>query len=479
MFLAAGMGGGAAALTVPPAWVPNPAPPAQTAKLIFIHHSTGENWLRDDYGDLGKTLNANNYFVSDTNYGWGPNGIGDRTDIPNWREWFRSAQTPTYMKALYSEDGQHSSYTRTRANPGGENRIVMFKSCFPNSNLTGNPTDPANSSDPEYSVGHSKYVYNELLKYFRTRPDKLFIVITAPPLIHIDQPENPRAFNNWLVNDWLSVNHYPFSNVAVFDFYNVLTAVNAHHRYNAGTGTIEHIVVAGKNELAYPSGGDDHPNEAGSQKATDEFVPLLNIFYNFWKAEDTPHYVRFYSEAARDGWILESSETSGAGGTLDAGSTTLRLGDDASKKQYRGILSFNTSSLPDTAVVAQARLELTRNSIVGSGNPFNIFQGMFVDMRKGYYSSAAALQTGDFNATAHKPALGPFKPTPSGALYTIYLPPTASPYVNKLSTNGGLTQVRLRFKLDDDNNTAANFISFYSGESASYRPSLFITYYMP
>ena len=44
-------------------------PPEQVVKLVFIHHSTGENWLRDDYGGLGKALAENNYFVSDTNYG--------------------------------------------------------------------------------------------------------------------------------------------------------------------------------------------------------------------------------------------------------------------------------------------------------------------------------------------------------------------------------------------------------------------------
>ena len=29
----------------------NPAPPASPVKLVFIHHSTGENWLTDGYGD--------------------------------------------------------------------------------------------------------------------------------------------------------------------------------------------------------------------------------------------------------------------------------------------------------------------------------------------------------------------------------------------------------------------------------------------
>ncbi len=46
-------------------------PLAQPVKLIFIHHSCGENWLDDTNGGLGIALRDNNYFVSDTNYGWG------------------------------------------------------------------------------------------------------------------------------------------------------------------------------------------------------------------------------------------------------------------------------------------------------------------------------------------------------------------------------------------------------------------------
>ena len=103
----------------------NPTPPDEVVKLIFIHHSTGENWLRDCYGELGKTLGENNYFVSDTNYGWGPEGIGDRTDIPDWAEWFRGENTSEITRALYSETGQHSSYTRSISDPGGENEISV------------------------------------------------------------------------------------------------------------------------------------------------------------------------------------------------------------------------------------------------------------------------------------------------------------------------------------------------------------------
>jgi hypothetical protein len=257
-------------------------PPDRVVKLIFIHHSTGENWLTDDYGDLGRTLDQNNYFVSDTNYGWGPNSIGDRTDIPNWIEWFSSGETDLYMQALVDENGQHSSYTRSLSDPGGENEIILFKSCFPNSALEGSPNDPPNS-EGWLTVGYAKYVYNEILGYFANRPDKLFVVITAPPLSDPAYAANARAFNEWLMNDWLS--EYPLSNVVVFDFYTVLTGADHHHRIV--NGQIEHSFLPGANTLVYPS-GDDHPSVEGSRKATREFVPLLNYYYHRWMENAAP-----------------------------------------------------------------------------------------------------------------------------------------------------------------------------------------------
>jgi len=267
------------------------APPSTVVKLVFVHHSTGENWLADGNGGLGVALGDNNYFVSDTNYGWGPASIGDRTDIPHWLEWFRSAGTPAYTAALYAESEQHSGYTRTRVDPGGENSIIMFKSCFPNSALEGRPADPP-SPDGWLTVGHAKYVYNQLLLYFQQHPDKLFVVVTAPPLSDPAYADNARAFNQWLVDDWLAQSAYGLGNVAVFDFYNVLTSnggnantndlgweTGNHHRWR--NGAVQHQTAAGSNVAAYAA-GDDHPSVAGNLKATAEFVPMLNLFYNRW-----------------------------------------------------------------------------------------------------------------------------------------------------------------------------------------------------
>jgi len=260
----------------------NPNPPDQVVKLVFIHHSCGENWLTDDHGGLGLALGNNNYFVSDSNYGWGPNSIGDRTDILNWPEWFIGPDSPMYLDALYNLSEQNSWYTRPLADPGGENQIIMFKSCFPNSDLEGSPGDPP-SDDDYLTVGSAKRVYIDLLSYFATRQDKLFVAITAPPLLDPTHSANARAFNNWLVHDWLR--DYPHRNVAVFDFYNILTGPDNHHRFH--NGTIEHVTMGG-DTLYYPTNGDEHPNPAGNQKATSEFVPLLNVYYHRWQAGGPP-----------------------------------------------------------------------------------------------------------------------------------------------------------------------------------------------
>ena len=262
-----------------PAAQMDPSPPKEPVKLIFIHHSCGENWLADDHGGLGKALAKNGYFVSDTNYGWGPHGIGDRTDITDWPEWFVGPRCDRYLGALFRESGQHSSYTRLKNDPGGENNIILFKSCFPNSNLRGRPQDsPARGNG--LTVANAKAIYRDLLRYFAKRPDKLFIAITAPPVQDRTYGANARAFNNWLVHEWLA--DYKGSNVAVFDFYNVLTGSENHHRLR--NGTMEHITTKGRNHLFYPTNGDDHPSARGNRKATEEFIPLLNAFYHQWKA---------------------------------------------------------------------------------------------------------------------------------------------------------------------------------------------------
>lgn len=295
---------------------PEPNPPGAPVRLIFIHHSVGENLLKDDSdggGGLGTALRDNNYFVSDTNYGWGPadadagsETIGDHTDIGQWWTWFRGPHRDTYLASLYAEGNQNCSYSRLESGPDGENSIVLFKSCFPNSYIGGNPAGGSagddnplrgeGSSSEWHTVANIKGIYNDLLAYFATRPDKLFVKLGFAALSSNSTDDahaaNARAVADWLVNDWLK--GYPQRNVAVFDLFNVLTTnggdtdtndlnqeAGNHHRW--WQGAVQHMNGSGNNFLAYWS-GDDHPSQAGSRKATGEFVPLLNYFYNRWQA---------------------------------------------------------------------------------------------------------------------------------------------------------------------------------------------------
>jgi hypothetical protein len=181
----------------------------------------------------------------------------------------------------------------------------------------------------------------------------------------------------------------------------------------------------------------------------------------------------FKSQGINDGWVLESTETSGKGGTKNHLAASFNLGDDASKKQYRGILSFNTAGLPDDAVIAKVTLRLKSAGVVGGGNPITTFGGFMVDLKKGPFGTSL-LALGDFSAQPDK-IVGPFKPGLKSGWYAINLT------VGKAQVNtAGLTQLRLRFKLDDNNNLVSNFLKLYSGDAGvASRPQLIIEYYVP
>jgi hypothetical protein len=184
----------------------------------------------------------------------------------------------------------------------------------------------------------------------------------------------------------------------------------------------------------------------------------------------------YRSQAANDGWILETSETSNEGGSMSSTATLLYLGDNAARKQYRVILSFNTTTLPDDAVVIGLTLKIKKQSIVGT-NPFTTHGNIRVDIRKGGFGGNNALQPGDFQASASKSAAGTITNTSSGGWYSVTFGSSVFTYI-KLD---GVTQFRLRFQTDDDNDDVADYFKFHSGDAvtASNRPQLTVEYYVP
>lgn len=182
------------------------------------------------------------------------------------------------------------------------------------------------------------------------------------------------------------------------------------------------------------------------------------------------------SSGALDGWVLESAEASGKGGELNAGATTIRIGDDAADRQYRGILSFNTAGLPDDAVVTAATLKVRKQSIVGKSPFWTHGMVILADVVKGAFTGNTALRATDFEAAPTRAAAVSLPEILTLGWYTGYLGPKARAAINK----GGLTQFRLRFTRDDDDDAVADYLSIFSGNApAARRPVLEIRYETP
>ncbi len=183
--------------------------------------------------------------------------------------------------------------------------------------------------------------------------------------------------------------------------------------------------------------------------------------------------ITFRSQAAYDGWILESSEATNIGGTMDNTAAVFVLGDDRLDRQFRAILSFNTASLPDNAVLAKVTLKLKLQGTIGM-NPFQTHGALWADVNTGPFSGNPALQLNDFRAASSKGGVGFFPKTPSNGWYVKTWTSGIFPYINKT----GLTQFRLRFALDDNDDRGADYLKFYSGDATwADRPQLVVEYY--
>ena len=186
----------------------------------------------------------------------------------------------------------------------------------------------------------------------------------------------------------------------------------------------------------------------------------------------------FISIAAQDGWVLESSETSNVGGSLDATATNtsaLRVGDDNKNKQYKTIVSFDTSSIPDGATILSVSLRLRRGTVSGT-NPFTTHGTCWVDAQSGSgFSGSTTLQTGDFQAAATAVQAASLSNAANNLDWSEgSLNAAGLAAINKTGT----TQLRVYFNLDDNNDKNADYIGYYSGDNgtAANRPQLVVTY---
>ena len=181
------------------------------------------------------------------------------------------------------------------------------------------------------------------------------------------------------------------------------------------------------------------------------------------------------STGVNDGWILESTESSGTGGSINKNASTLRLGDDANDRQYLSILSFDASTLPGNAVITSVTLKFKYSGVFGD-NPFDTFGNLLADIHKSGFSNNIALQPEDFKATASKNKVLTFTNTPIDNWYSQSLDPADFIYIK----SNNIIQFRLRFTNDDNDDKGADYLKIFSGDAgAANRPQLIIEYQVP
>ncbi|GEM_PF-7048667 len=184
--------------------------------------------------------------------------------------------------------------------------------------------------------------------------------------------------------------------------------------------------------------------------------------------------MRFRSAGVYDGWVLESSEFSNKGGALNKTGNLFNLGDNFRDQQFRGLLSFNTASLPDNAVITRVTLRIKKQGLAGT-NPFAAHGNILIDIRTGAFSGKPALQLTDFQAPATLLRAGVIRNS-AAAWFSGNLNPAGRGKVNRT----GLTQVRLRFAKDDNDDMGNDFLKFFSGNAPfANRPVLIVEYYIP
>jgi hypothetical protein len=262
----------------------SPAAPAAPLDLLFVHHSCGGQLLapagradgeacifrsHPNGGDLRAKLEASGYVVHEASYG---SRIGEATDLFDWLPKFRDRM----------DDVLATRHQDERLPDGRTNRIVVFKSCFPNNAFVAEGEPPGDPRGPALTYWNARATLAALLPELARRPDVLFVYVTAPPLA----PKRREAAYRWLArklgalpsrapleesaalarrfDDWVTspsgwLAGYAGTNVAVFDYYDVLTG---------GTSDV----------LAYPTGGgyDSHPSSEGNARAAALFVPFLD-----------------------------------------------------------------------------------------------------------------------------------------------------------------------------------------------------------
>jgi hypothetical protein len=227
-------------------------------RMVFLHHSVGSGLLYQ--GVLRDSLQQLGISVRGATYG---DEIGQQTDMANWLPKFESD-----MPRILTFKGHPDLYYKD----GTANDIIMFKSCFPNSQIESEGTAPGNPNSRERTIANYKAVFDGLGQEMRKYPNKLFVYLTSPPLVpSVTTPEHAawaRQFNRWLTGEFLPsyLKETGLDNFVIFDLFDFLAD--------------ENNVLKTNYRVSNPN--DSHLNELANLEAVRQFMEFFRPVWTNW-----------------------------------------------------------------------------------------------------------------------------------------------------------------------------------------------------
>jgi len=183
-------------------------PMSSSAKVIYLHHSTGgviwdggvQTTIEKYNADHGTSYSITHQeFPKSSPYGW------NNYPYDYWNIWVNHAGTSAYKKEPTLE-----MLTKTYD-------VIVWKHCFPVSNIVADTGSPDITSSVK-SLENYKLQYNALKEKMHEFPNKRFIVWTGAALVESQtnpaEAERAREFANWVKTTW----DEPGDNIYVWDF---------------------------------------------------------------------------------------------------------------------------------------------------------------------------------------------------------------------------------------------------------------------
>ncbi len=224
--------------------------------LFFLHHSVGHGIIDDGVRNAIHTYNTFNMtsydfwdhgYTSDRGLS-GPDGVETGTNYGDSCE----TTDPGDLYMLWTSGEAGWSSTRNLILDNHE--VIAFKSCFPASDIWDST-----------ELQERKDYYLAMRDFFDTRLDRLFVVVSQPPLhpdeTNTDNAGRARQFAEWLKSGVYLTGH---PNVVCFDLFNELA------QPDDGSATANRLRTAYQ-----PGWVDSHPNTLGNETVAPVFADFM------------------------------------------------------------------------------------------------------------------------------------------------------------------------------------------------------------